>query len=375
MRKFIIPTFVVASLTALLSTTPVHAQATRTWVSGVGDDANPCSRTAPCKTFAGAISKTATKGEINVLDPGGFGGVTITKSITIASEYVEAGVLVSGTNGIIINGAGVVVTLRGLDIEGVGTGLNGINFLQGSSLHVQNCTIRGFNGTNASGISFTPGTEAQLFVTDTIVMNNGQFAAGNGIVVRPTGSGNVSAVFTRVNSNYNTTGFKADGSAHTGNIHLSICESSASGNTQNGFWVTNNGTGVTDAFVNNTLVSSNLQNGLRADGTGARIFYSQSLVTNNGVGVSFVAPAGSGQQRHQPEPGQLHEWCAVDHDYAGVSETAPSLSVSVQVFMAPVLSTGAICHAMPRCRVSRTSRLRVTWLAVVAGSGYGGASS
>ena len=234
MRKFIIPTFVVASLTALLSTTPVHAQATRTWVSGVGDDANPCSRTAPCKTFAGAISKTATKGEINVLDPGGFGGVTITKSITIASEYVEAGVLVSGTNGIIINGAGVVVTLRGLDIEGVGTGLNGINFLQGSSLHVQNCTIRGFNGTNASGISFTPGTEAQLFVTDTIVMNNGQFAAGNGIVVRPTGSGNVSAVFTRVNSNYNTTGFKADGSAHTGNIHLSIRESSASGNTQNG---------------------------------------------------------------------------------------------------------------------------------------------
>jgi hypothetical protein len=198
MRKFTLPTFAVASLTALLSTLPAHAQATRTWVSGVGDDANPCSRTAPCKTFAGAISKTAPKGEINVLDPGGFGGVTITKSITIASEYVEAGVLVSGTNAIIINGAGVVVTLRGLDIEGVGTGLNGINFLQGSSLHVQNCTIRGFNGPNATGISFTPGTEAQLFVTDTLVMNNGQVAAGNGIVVRPTGSGNVTAVFTRV---------------------------------------------------------------------------------------------------------------------------------------------------------------------------------
>ena len=63
-----------------------HAQATRTWVSGVGDDANPCSRTAPCKTFAGAISKTAAGGEINVLDPGGFGAVTITKSITISSR-------------------------------------------------------------------------------------------------------------------------------------------------------------------------------------------------------------------------------------------------------------------------------------------------
>src|SRR3954451_22076731 len=83
---------------AALGTPLAHAQATRTWVSGVGDDANPCSRTAPCKTFAGAISKTAPAGEINVLDPGGFGGVTITKSITISSEGFEAGVLVSGTN-------------------------------------------------------------------------------------------------------------------------------------------------------------------------------------------------------------------------------------------------------------------------------------
>src|SRR5438093_5866225 len=87
--------FVFASL--------AQAQATRTWVSGVGDDANPCSRTAPCKTFAGAISKTAAGGEINVLDPGGFGAVTITKSITIRSDHVEAGVLVSGTNAIIVN--------------------------------------------------------------------------------------------------------------------------------------------------------------------------------------------------------------------------------------------------------------------------------
>src|SRR5438876_2193224 len=79
------------------------AQATRTWVSGVGDDANPCSRTAPCKTFAGAISKTASGGEINVLDPGGFGAVTITKPISIIADHVEAGVLVSGTNGIIVN--------------------------------------------------------------------------------------------------------------------------------------------------------------------------------------------------------------------------------------------------------------------------------
>src|ERR1700720_3650868 len=107
--------------------TRAHAQASRTWVSGVGDDANPCSRTAPCKTFAGAISKTAPAGEINVLDPGGFGAVTITKSITISSESPEAGVLVSGTNGIVISaGATDTVILKGLDIEGLGSGLDGV---------------------------------------------------------------------------------------------------------------------------------------------------------------------------------------------------------------------------------------------------------
>src|ERR1700684_2024203 len=94
------------ALLFVISAGSAQAQATRTWVSGVGDDANPCSRTAPCKTFAGAISKTATAGEINVLDPGGFGAVTITKAITIRSDHIEAGVLVAGTNGIVVS-AGV----------------------------------------------------------------------------------------------------------------------------------------------------------------------------------------------------------------------------------------------------------------------------
>jgi hypothetical protein len=67
----------------VLASSIANAQATRTWVSGVGDDANPCSRTAPCKTFAGAISKTAPGGEIDALDPGGFGALTITNAITI----------------------------------------------------------------------------------------------------------------------------------------------------------------------------------------------------------------------------------------------------------------------------------------------------
>src|ERR1700712_4591138 len=123
MRRIALLALAIGLFTPLLASAPAHAQATRTWVSGVGDDANPCSRTAPCKTFAGAISKTAPAGEINVLDPGGFGAVTITKSITIRSDHIEAGIVVSGTNGIIINaGDADAVVLEGLDIEGLGTG-------------------------------------------------------------------------------------------------------------------------------------------------------------------------------------------------------------------------------------------------------------
>src|SRR5438034_4959163 len=124
----------------LICSSLAQAQATRTWVSGVGDDANPCSRTAPCKTFAGAISKTAACGEISVLDPGGFGAVTITKSITINGDGTLAGILAAGVNGVIVNaGASDTIILRSISINGACTGLDGIRFLAGKHLHVENC--------------------------------------------------------------------------------------------------------------------------------------------------------------------------------------------------------------------------------------------
>src|SRR5438477_1873831 len=122
-----------------------QAQATRTWVSGVGDDANPCSRTAPCKTFAGAISKTADAGEIDCIDPGGFGAVTITKSITIDGGGTFASILASGTTGVNVNDSGSgapntkIVQLRNLSINGGGTGFNGINFTSARALYIENC--------------------------------------------------------------------------------------------------------------------------------------------------------------------------------------------------------------------------------------------
>ena len=117
----------------LATCTLVQAQATRTWVSGVGDDVNPCSRTAPCKTFAGAISKTATNGEINCLDPAGYGAVTVTKSITIDCEDTQGSILSAGTTGVIINMAAgdakKAFRLRGVSINGAGTGTFGIRVL------------------------------------------------------------------------------------------------------------------------------------------------------------------------------------------------------------------------------------------------------
>jgi hypothetical protein len=150
-------------LVALAIPSSASAQATRTWVSGVGDDANPCSRTAPCKTFAGAISKTAAKGEINCLDPGGFGGVTITKSITIKCHYTEGGVLVSGTNAIVINAAATdKVTLRGLDINGLGTGLNGVRILSAAHVSILDSEIYEFTGT---GIDVNPSVSIKVMAT------------------------------------------------------------------------------------------------------------------------------------------------------------------------------------------------------------------
>lgn len=158
---------------ALGLSTVAQAQATRTWVSGVGDDANPCSRTAPCKTFAGAISKTATAGEISVLDPGGFGAVTITKAITIASEGSgEAGILASGTSGIVVNApAGSMVYLRGLSIEGAGTGINGVRVL-GGDVHIEDSSIRNFRGFNGTGILVEANVASRVFVARTSIMGN-----------------------------------------------------------------------------------------------------------------------------------------------------------------------------------------------------------
>jgi hypothetical protein len=266
----------------LLVASPIaYAQATRTWVSGVGDDANPCSRTAPCKTFAGAISKTAARGEINVLDPGGFGGVTITKSISIVAEGVTAGVLVSGTNGIVINaGASDVVVLRGLDIEGLGTGLNGIRFLAGGTLFVEDCTINNFSGSPGLGIAFEPSGASRLVVTDTVVRNNFTAGTGGGILIRPSGGGSAIVALDNVQSHRNIFGVKAQGSAT-----VTVTRSVFSHNNFAGIWA--EGGTIT---VDSSQISNSVANGVLSNGAAAVVRIGSSVISGNGTG--FAASGG-----------------------------------------------------------------------------------
>ncbi len=190
MNRLILRTLTVVAM-VVASAALSHAQATRTWVSGVGDDANPCSRTAPCKTFAGAISKTAEFGEISVLDPGGYGAVTITKPITLSGDGTLAGILNASTNGIIINLTATQgpVILRNLSIAGANTAINGIRYLAGPRVLISDCTIAGQTG---SAIDVSTSSNGNLTVLRT-TMTGGAYG-----VSLSTSSGRLNATLERV---------------------------------------------------------------------------------------------------------------------------------------------------------------------------------
>lgn len=277
MRKSLIALIVFAVGGFILyHPTVAYAQATRTWVSGVGDDANPCSRTAPCKTFAGAISKTAAGGEIDALDPGGFGALTITKSITIDGGGGQvASVLVAGTNGITIAAAATdSVILRNLRFQGLACatggctsspGLSAINIIGAARVVIDHCVIQSFS---QKGILDTRTGPGQLFVSDTIVSNN----TGAGLAVAPSG-GSIFASVTRLLSESN--GF---GVASGSGAQINVINSTLSGSTAAGA-ETDSGASL---FISGSLISSNVT-GILANGT---IVLANDDISLNGTGVS-----------------------------------------------------------------------------------------
>jgi len=285
------------ALLLVMSVGSAHAQATRTWVSGVGDDANPCSRTAPCKTFAGAISKTAAGGEISVLDPGGFGAVTITKSISIINDYSgEAGILASGTNGITVNASATdVVILRGLVIDGAPPatpGLNGVRFIAGGALHIEKCLIKNFANSgagNGNGVLFVPalaaGTTTKLFISETIFANNGAGSNGGAVTVKPTGAGTVKVTVVNSEAVGNITGFTADGSGSTGIILVDVVNSVSSGNTSGMVVATAAaGSALTVMMADRTSLVNNTT-GVSSTGPKSFSYLTNSTVFGNSTGL------------------------------------------------------------------------------------------
>ena len=225
------------------------AQATRTWVSGVGDDANPCSRTAPCKTLAGAISKTAAGGEIDLLDPAGVGAVTITKAITIDGGAGQVGsVLVSGTSGIVVAaGANDDVILRNLSINGISAGTNGVSFTSGKTLRIQNLKIDRFS---QACISITTSSIATVEIIDTIASN-----CVTGLSVFPSASTKVSVERSRFL--FNST---AGVSATSSNAVVQLSNSTAFGNQLGISTGPSNNPGTINSFGNNQTIG-NTNNG------------------------------------------------------------------------------------------------------------------
>ena len=284
--RFTLTILAIMAFTMLLAS-GTQAQAPRTWVSGVGDDINPCSRTAPCKTFAGAISKTANGGEIDCIDSGGFGAVTITKGLTIDGTGVLAGILNAGSNGVIVNATSTdVVTLRGISINGDGSGgINGIRFLAGKALNVINCVIQRGSG-NGIDVALNTAGETQVSITDCVIKK----FAGDGISIANALGGAVRYTIERTQSLENGNGLHVKGANSLGTARNCVFAFNAS----NGVFA-DAVSGVAVVRVWNSQITGNLQNGVRA-GIGGNtgiplVEIAQNQIDQNvGFGALITAP-------------------------------------------------------------------------------------
>jgi hypothetical protein len=274
--------FFAFAMCFIAMTSQAQAQATRTWVSGVGDDANPCSRTAPCKTFPGAYSRTAVGGEIDALDPGGFGTISISKSITIDGGGGDAGqvasILASSTNGVVINGAaGDNVILRNLDINGISNssfpGLNGIVFNSGNSLTLQRVNIMNFSQFCINTVQ-TAGNHVNLQVENSILQN----CTSGGIH-----ASNPAAPVSRVTVTRSTiTRMGAFGVNANANVFMMVFNSSISGCGGGGV-LSDSATG--NVSIDASTITQNQAFGVHASNNSTIRMSNTSISFNNGTGV------------------------------------------------------------------------------------------
>jgi hypothetical protein len=285
----------IESVTAMFSSSGGGGPSSQTFVSAtLGSDANPCTRMSPCLTFAAALAQTNAGGEIDVLDPGDFGPVTIAKSVSIYGEAAGvAGAIPSpGTSGIVVSaGASDSINLRGLIFDGVNaSGTSGVVFLSGARLHIENCVFLGFT---ASGMTFSPGTGSavttQLVVLDTTILNN-----ATGLLIRPTGGIAANAVLRRLHIDNNTgEGLRVDGTAASGAINATLADSTASLNSGNGIDAVS-GPGNATVDIMRVVAASNGSAGIQSNqssGGTASVTVGGSVIYGNNVALEAIGGA------------------------------------------------------------------------------------
>jgi hypothetical protein len=267
---------------------PAHAVApTRVFVAAQGSDSNPCSFALPCRTFQHAHDTVAADGEIDVLDPAGYGTVNITKGLSIQGHgFAGISTGVNGGGVLVFAGANDAVTINGLLIDGGGVGNTGISFGSAKSLTITNCIIRHFAG---AGIALDPNASSKLVVADTLVIDIGLV----GITMNPSGSGTVNASFNRVGI-YNTGtsgsgGFNIAAGNSTGTITAVVVDSESSNAANDAFSVVSSQGHAATLMLIRSVAAGN-GTGIDAIGPGATIYVSQSSVTNNTNG--WAASAG-----------------------------------------------------------------------------------
>jgi hypothetical protein len=277
-------------LVASLAATDAYALSNRTFVSGHGSDSNPCSLTAPCRSFAGALAQTSLGGEIAVLDTAGYGPVTITQAVSIINEEgVEAGITVTSGDGVTINvGASDVVNLRGLTLVGAGGSGNGITFGSSGVVNIQNCVIRGFAN---NGLNLVPTGSAKINVLNTILSDN----LFSGILLQPSGTGlTVMASFEQVQAIHNGgDGFSVFGNGMPGgSLRAIAADSLASANGGMGFTASSpTGQATTVFAVANSKAANNSSGVAVAGGQNTTMSLNSSTVAGN-TGTGLVSPNG-----------------------------------------------------------------------------------
>ena len=289
MRKITLASTAVlgAMLVLLLHAAPVQATSTRTWVASNGTNNVTCGRTNPCQTFQQAHDVTTAGGEINCVDAGDYGTVTINRSISIICDNTEAGILATSSVGISVNDSAsatpgtAIVTLKGIDIDGGITGTVGINFQGGAVLHVHKVLIKKFGG---SGIALQANGYAELYVADSSITDNGTAGIGGGIVIRQTGTGSANAFINRVKLENNLVGILVDGTQSTGvGINAVVLDSVVSGSAGNGITATTSAAhAAVSVVVDGTKIAGNFGSGINANGAAA-----------SGVGSAIVRVGGS----------------------------------------------------------------------------------